>query len=105
MQTRNNGPPNWRDAERPGRVSYLPPRVMTRTYRSELRRRAMMAAEAADWQRLDSEIRERLRSDAAIERLAAAFANCFASPNWADPTADAADGHHIKPGNDYGPRE
>lgn len=104
MQTRNNGPPSWRDAERPGRVSYLPPRVMTRTYRSELRRRTMMAAEAADWRRLEAEILERLRTDASIERLAAAFVDCFASPNWADP-ADAAGGHHIKPGNDYGTRD
>jgi hypothetical protein len=56
----------------------------------------MMAAEAADWRRLDTEILERLRSEAAFERLAAAFADCLRPPNWADPTADAAGGLQIK---------
>ena len=97
-------PPNWREVERIGRVSYLPPRVMSRTYRSELRRRELMAAEAADWRRLIIEIAERERSDAVIEYLATAFAECLRSFYCADPTVDAVDGLQIKAGiyNAYG---
>ena len=66
-------PPSWRDAERKGRVSYLPPRAMPRTYRSEVRRRQFMAAEEADWRRLEYEIANRKQSEAAFIALAAEF--------------------------------
>lgn len=95
-------PPDWREAERIGRVSYLPPRAMSRTYRSELRRRELMAAEAADWRRLTIEIADRERSDAVIEYLATAFAECLRSFYCADPTVDAVGGLQIKIGYDYG---
>ena len=81
MTTANNvrarDPPSWRDAERIGRVSYLPPKAMRRTYQSELRRRELMAAEEADWRRLEDDISKQEISEAAFLKLSAAFADLF----------------------------
>ena len=72
---RSRGPPTWREAERPGRVSYLPPRSMHKLYKSEMKRREAMAREAEDWRRLSIEIARRERSDNAIEYWASVFAS------------------------------
>ena len=88
---RARDPPSWRDAERTGRVSYLPPRSMPRTYRSELRRRELMAAEDADWRRLESDIASRELSEAAFIALAAAFVELIL--DLGPGLAIGADGH------------
>jgi ATP phosphoribosyltransferase regulatory subunit HisZ len=72
---RSRDPTSWRDAERPGRVSYLPAKVMRRAYRSELARRQRMAEDEAEWRQVSIEIENRERSDAAVELLADAFAS------------------------------
>lgn len=68
-------PPTWKDAERPGRVSYLPHQSMKRVYRSEQARRRLMAEDEAAWRQLCTESFQRERSDAALELLADAFAS------------------------------
>lgn len=68
-------PPTWRDAERPGRVSYLPHQSMKRVYRSEQARRRRMADDEAVWRQLSIESEKQERSDTAVEILADAFAS------------------------------
>lgn len=94
-------PPRWQDAERIGRVSYLPPKSMARTYRSELRRRELMAAEAAEFQTLYADIAERERSDAALLSLATAFAALFCVETEPEPAIEVADAAHRKTGNSH----
>lgn len=76
---RSRDPPTWRDAERPGRVSYLPHQSRKRVYRSEQARRRLMAEDEAAWRQLRVEIDNRERSDAALELLADAFALILSS--------------------------
>lgn len=72
-------PPRWQDAERPGRVSYLPHQSMRRVYRSEQTRRRLMAEDEAAWRQLSIEIDQRERSETAFELLADAFASLLSS--------------------------
>lgn len=72
-------PPTWREAERPGRVSYLPHQSMKKVYRSEQARRRLMAEDEAAWRQLRTESFQRERSDAALELLADAFASILCS--------------------------
>lgn len=77
---RSRDPPcRWQDAERPGRVSYLPHQSMKRVYRSEQARRRLMAEDEAAWRQLRNDIDKRERSDAALELLADAFAAILVS--------------------------
>lgn len=76
---RARDPPTWREAERPGRVSYLPHQSMKRVYRSEKARRRLMAEDEAAWRQLRIDIFQRERSDAALELLADAFASILCS--------------------------
>ena len=74
MQPKSTDPPKWQDAERPGRVSWLPSKQMTRAHKSELRRREFMAADEADWRRVQIDVVEFLRSEAALDYWSTAFA-------------------------------
>ena len=82
-------PPRWQDAERIGRLSYLPPKAMARSYRSELRRREYMAADDANWKQLADEIAKRESSDAALENWATAFAALLSSTTEPDAVVSA----------------
>ncbi len=82
---RSRDPPcRWQDAERYGRRSHLPPKAMARTYRSELRRRELMAADEAKWRQLSIEIAEREKADEVLLRLAASFADLLCSTTGLD---------------------
>lgn len=88
---RSRDPPSWKDAERPGRVSYLPPRSMHRMYKSEMKRREAMAREAEDWRRLSTEIANRERSDDAVEYWASVFASLISTEFGPVPMVDGSD--------------
>jgi hypothetical protein len=77
MEHRINGPPQIEGRSRIAPVSYLPPRSMPRAYRSELRRRELLDAAEAEWRRLAIDIALREASEAAFEKLVAAFAALF----------------------------
>ena len=93
-------PPTWREAERVGRVSYLPPRAMGRTYKSELRRRELMAAEAESWRQLRLEVFKRETSEAAFQRLASAFVDYLISHLGSDLATLDGGGLHRTTGNE-----
>ena len=89
-------PPRWQDAERIGRLSYLPPKAMARSYKSELRRREYMAADEPNWRQLAVEIAKRESSDAALENWVSAFAALFVKETEPDPVVSATDRLQIK---------
>lgn len=102
MENRITGPPAIAVAGRVGRDSHLPPKRMSRVYRSEMARRTAIANDEANWRRLELETAEMQRSDAALDEWAAAFAACLCPETLADPAVDAADGFHIKREMHYG---
>jgi len=91
---RARAPPTWREAERPGRVSYLPHQSMKRVYRSEQARRRLMAEDEAAWRQLRTESFQRERSDAALELLADAFAS-FLCPEFIAPAPMSGGRHKV----------
>jgi hypothetical protein len=65
---------------------------MARTYRSELRRRELMAADEAGWRQLKVEIAEREKADELLIKLATSFADLLCLETGPDLTIAVADG-------------